>query len=449
MLFIRRKKPTISVEQIDEDAVRVLTRLNSAGNLAYLVGGSVRDLLLGRRPKDFDIGTDARPNEIRRMFRNCFLVGRRFRLAHIVYGKKVIETATFRRQPEEAPEKKEEDGLYQHEDNTFGSPEEDAIRRDFTVNGLFYDLQSNQVIDYVKGLKDLEKKTIRSIGDPNVRFREDPVRMMRAVRFAAKLGFRISSSDKKAMVSHHADIKNASLSRLCEEIFRLFVDGATEQSMRLLHEHHLMADLLPDVAAHIRATGGEKSDVWVYLAAMDKLTEKDSDITNAVRLATLYYPLFKAAVKKVAGDKPRFNRKALATQVLQQAARHYRMPKAAWLGAVMLHEVLPRFEEAAGDKSRHARFVLHPIFKEALLFATIVRKAEGIDTKPLAAWQDLQVKQHALRADRIATGEASPAEASQPHARRRRSRRRRPVPGGHQGAPRPDQHPPKGPGAPA
>jgi poly(A) polymerase len=156
-------------------------------------------MLLGRSPKDFDISTDAQPSQIRKIFRNCFLIGRRFRLAHIVFGRKVIETSTFRAPPKAV---KNKDGLYQSENNTFGTPEEDAKRRDFTINGLFYDIKTFSVIDYVGGLKDLERKVIRSIGDPNVRFREDPVRMMRAVKFAAKLDFSIEKSCRKAMKEH-------------------------------------------------------------------------------------------------------------------------------------------------------------------------------------------------------------------------------------------------------
>ena len=170
MFFTRAKMVTrernahcISRANIDPDALRVLYRLANTGHTAYLVGGSVRDLLLGRQPKDFDIGTDARPNDIRRLFRNCFLIGRRFRLAHIVFGRKVIETSTFRRQPEASDSA---NGIYQTEDNTFGSPEEDAKRRDFTVNGLFYDIKTFSVIDYVGGLKDLEKRSCAASATP-------------------------------------------------------------------------------------------------------------------------------------------------------------------------------------------------------------------------------------------------------------------------------------------
>ena len=214
-VICERAEHCISRSNIDPDALKVLYRLAKAGHVAYLVGGSVRDLLLGRQPKDFDVGTDARPNEIRRLFRNCFLIGRRFRLAHIVFGRKVIETSTFRRQPDTV---ESENGLYQTEDNTFGTPEEDAKRRDFTVNGLFYDIKTFSVIDYVGGLKDLEKRLLRCIGDPNIRFREDPVRMMRAVKFASRLGFTVDRASSKAILKHHADILNASAPRLCEEI---------------------------------------------------------------------------------------------------------------------------------------------------------------------------------------------------------------------------------------
>src|SRR5512135_2548107 len=189
-LVIPRSEHPISRRNIDPDALRVLYRLKEAGFTAYLVGGSVRDLLLGRRPKDFDLGTSAHPYQVKRLFRNCFIIGRRFRLAHVKFGQKVIEVATFRRQvpPGEtespsaaAPEPG--DLLIRHE-NTFGTPEEDAFRRDFTINALAYDIATLSIIDYVGGLEDLRAKVVRSIGDPDDRFREDPVRMLRAIAFA-------------------------------------------------------------------------------------------------------------------------------------------------------------------------------------------------------------------------------------------------------------------------
>ena len=184
--ILSRAQHNVSRKNIDPDALKVLYRLKNGGFVAYLVGGGVRDLLLERQPKDFDVGTSAHPQQVRKLFRNCFIVGRRFRLAHVRFGRKVIEVSTFRR----AAEPEEGDTLIRR-DNTFGSPEEDAFRRDFTVNALFYDIATFSVIDWVGGLEDLTARVIRTIGDPAQRFREDPVRMLRAVALAARLDFTI------------------------------------------------------------------------------------------------------------------------------------------------------------------------------------------------------------------------------------------------------------------
>src|SRR5262245_110110 len=212
-----RSQHPISRKQIDPDALKVLYRLSGAGHKGYLVGGSVRDLLLGRVPKDFDVGTDAPPGAIRRLFRNCRLIGRRFRLAHILFpGGKVIEVATFRRRPEpldpNAPE------LLMTEDNTFGTARQDALRRDFTINGLFYDIADFSILDYVGGLDDLEAGLIRTIGDPDVRFREDPVRMLRAVEFASRLGFAMTPDVYEAILAHRREIRKSAPPRVTEEI---------------------------------------------------------------------------------------------------------------------------------------------------------------------------------------------------------------------------------------
>src|SRR5688572_14855396 len=208
---IPRAEHTVSRRDIDPDALKVLYRLRQYEHIAYLVGGSVRDLLLGRRPKDFDIGTSAHPYQVKKLFRNCWIIGRRFRLAHVKFGTKVIEVATFRRQLQPGEEIVQE-GVpapvlhadaegeragsapalpVAHHDNTFGTPEEDAFRRDFTINALFYDIATFSIIDYVSGMDDLRSGIVRSIGDPEVRFREDPVRMLRAIALAARLDFRV------------------------------------------------------------------------------------------------------------------------------------------------------------------------------------------------------------------------------------------------------------------
>src|SRR5579872_818204 len=229
---IPRAEHTISRRDIDPDALKVLYRLRQSDYIAYLVGGSVRDLLLGRRPKDFDIGTSAHPYQVKKLFRNCWIIGRRFRLAHVKFGMKVIEVATFRRQLEPgeevvaegipAPDPSTTQGAQLvHHDNTFGSPEEDAFRRDFTINALFYDIATFSIIDYVGGLDDLHARTVRSIGEPDVRLREDPVRMLRAIALAARLDFAIEPALLESIRRHRHEIAKSSAPRMLEEYYKI------------------------------------------------------------------------------------------------------------------------------------------------------------------------------------------------------------------------------------
>ncbi len=425
-----RASHCISRSNIDPDALKVLYRLANTGHTAFLVGGSVRDLLLGRQPKDFDIGTDARPNDIRRLFRNCFLIGRRFRLAHIVFGRKVIETSTFRRQPENADK---ENGLYQTEDNTFGTPEEDAKRRDFTVNGLFYDIKTFAVIDYVGGLKDLEKRVLRCIGDPNIRFREDPVRMMRAVKFAARLGFEIDRSSRKAIQKHHADIVNASVPRVCEEIFRLFTYQSASRSFKLMWELSLLQDLLPEIDAYIDRSGKDKSPLWKYLEALDA-DPQNADLSNGVRLACLYYPLFLEQTGLEENLKPhgRVNKQHIARQVLHAVAQRLHIPKATGFTAVALMDVERRFADSP-KRGRGHRFLYHQAFPEALAFLRILTAAENRTPSVINEWQALYEQQvHHRESDegpsdqQLPDSEVNePRDAEEEPLRRKRRRRRR------------------------
>src|ERR671935_3211024 len=241
--IVPRTEHTISRRDIDPDALKVLYRLHEHDHTAYLVGGSVRDLILGRRPKDFDIGTSAHPYQVKKLFRNCWIIGRRFRLAHVKFGQKVIEVATFRRQVEPgeevvadgvpAPDPTTTEGEHLiHRDNTFGTPEEDAFRRDFTINALFYDIATFSVIDYVGGLEDLRAGVVRSIGDPDVRLREDPVRMIRAIALAARLDFQIEPTLIEAIRRHRHEIAKSSQPRLLEEYYKILRAGASEKAFR-------------------------------------------------------------------------------------------------------------------------------------------------------------------------------------------------------------------------
>lgn len=425
-----RSSHCISRAHIDSDALKVLYRLANTGYTAYLVGGSVRDLLLGRQPKDFDIGTDARPNDIRRLFRNCFLIGKRFRLAHIVFGRKIIETSTFRRQPD-VNEKEEE--LYQTADNTFGTPEEDAKRRDFTVNGLFYDIKTFSVVDYVGGLKDLEKKTMRCIGDPNIRFREDPVRMMRAVKFAARLDFTIDRESYKAIAKHHADILNASVPRVCEEVFRLFTYRTSSKAFNLMWELKLLQDLLPEVSNYVDVTGKNKSPLWRYLTALDKDVQ-NQELSNGVRLACLYYPLFLEQLRQEEAGQHhgRINKQHVARMILHPIAQRLHIPKTTLYTAVALMDVQRRFADSP-KKSKGSHFINHSFFPEALAFQRILLFAEQRDPAILNEWQalyDLQLTQVVPVQD---NSQLSPEEANEPRdaeaeppRNNNRRRRRRP-----------------------
>src|SRR5215831_10095567 len=238
---------SIAKELIDADAEKILRRLRRSGHTAFLVGGCVRDLLLGRTPKDFDIATSATPQEIKDLFRNSRIIGRRFRLAHIFFGTKIIETATFRSNPREGVEPEEGEELLIRRDNVFGTAEEDARRRDFTINGLFYDVEAEQVTDYVGGLADLEARLVRTIGDPDIRFREDPVRILRAIKFAARLDFQIEPATYAAILAHRGEIPKCAAPRVLEEIYRLLRGGAARRSMELLLETGLLELLIPQL----------------------------------------------------------------------------------------------------------------------------------------------------------------------------------------------------------
>ena len=386
--FLRKKKAKsgpvicarpdhcISRKNIDPDALKVLYRLSGLGYDAYLVGGGVRDLLLGRKPKDFDVGTSAKPPEVRRAFRNCFLIGRRFRLAHVRFGHKVIETATFRANSQSVGEIIEHAAEGPMEDNTFGTPETDANRRDFTVNGLFYDIKTFAVIDYVGGLEDLKRRLIRSIGDPMIRFREDPVRMMRAIKFSSRLGFEIEKDTDKAIRKLHSCILTASVPRVCEEVFRLFTYGAATKAFKMMYDYGLMGDLMPELAAFIDSDGGENSSTWKYLAMLDRfesaMQERGFDVPNGLRAAVLYT----AMARKVGA------RDALGTML-----RSLKIPKAAYFSAIFMIDSVKRLAKEPSQGRR--RFVGHRDFPDALDYNRIVVRAEGRDEQVLDKWANL------------------------------------------------------------
>jgi poly(A) polymerase len=307
-VIIPRAEHPLSRSQVDADALKVLYRLHQNGYVAYLVGGSVRDLLLDRRPKDFDIGTSAHPYQVKRLFRNCWIIGRRFRLAHVRFGPKTIEVATFRRLvsaaeqaatdagdeilasiPDGVPLTNEDRDRLVHRDNTFGTPEEDAFRRDFTINALFYDIGTFSIIDYTGGLEDLRARVVRSIGDPAERFQEDPVRMLRAIAMAARLDFTIDPPIDQAIAAHRDEIARSAPARLVEEFYKLLRSGSAEKAFRMMAERRLLESIAPE----LQSRSGDA--LWESLAALDTYRKRfegaPDTLTNAILLGSLLLPL--------------------------------------------------------------------------------------------------------------------------------------------------------------
>jgi len=345
-LIVPRAEHAISRRDIDPDALKVLYRLRDFNYTAYLVGGGVRDLLLGRAPKDFDVGTDAHPYQIKKLFRNCWIIGRRFRLAHVRFGAKTIEVATFRRHvpaAEAADTAADEAGFdrepvappadlrdahpagrdrehgedashrqHHHPDNTFGTPEEDAFRRDFTINALFYDIANFSLIDYVGGLEDLRRRVIRSIGDPLQRFEEDPVRMLRAIVFAARLDFTLDPPIVEAIRARRDLMATASPARLIEEYYKILRSGSAERTFRMLAEHGLLEPVTPELQR--RAT---HEPLWDSLRALDSYRRRYVDmppqLTNPVLLGSLLLPI---------GMMPRFHHADEAADQTAMEAAH-------------------------------------------------------------------------------------------------------------------------------
>jgi poly(A) polymerase len=309
--IVARAEHAVSRGQIQPEALKVLYRLQGAGFMAYMVGGSVRDLLLGRQPKDFDIATDAKPQEIRRLFRNARIIGRRFRLVHILFGDVVVEVSTFRgepRLPEGAPGKAPQapHGALQasddtpgtnssaelliRSDNNFGTAAEDAFRRDFTFNALFYNIADFSILDYVGGMEDLQRSLLRTIGDPQVRFREDPVRMLRACELAGRLDFTIEASSQAAIHELRQELSKASPARVSEELVALLRCGSAGKAMQWMLDLGLLEVLLPEAYAMVSASERGLGDFGRILPTLDRKISAGRQVSDGGLLAALLLP---------------------------------------------------------------------------------------------------------------------------------------------------------------
>lgn len=275
----------IPSDKVDQHAHYVIHKLQEAGYIAYLVGGGVRDLLLEETPKDFDVSTSAKPEEIRKLFRNAILIGRRFRLAHIRFGKKIIEVSTFRSGDTDAS------GLIVR-DNEWGTEEQDVLRRDFTINGLFYNPENQTVIDYVDGYTDLEKRILRTIGQPEVRFCQDPVRMIRLIKFQARLKFKIEEPTYNALLHCRGEILKSSSARVLEELLRMLESKAAKPFFELLHQYGVLRALLPEVDHYLEIS--KTADLFDLLGIVDQHAPLD----RGLLLAALVFPIFDTYIKE-------------------------------------------------------------------------------------------------------------------------------------------------------
>ena len=380
----------ISRRSIPENVLKVLYRLHRSGYRAYLCGGSVRDLLMGRTPKDFDVVTDAHPGDVRRLFRNSRIIGRRFRLVHIIFQDQVVEVATFRREPERQPvaEDEAEDFLIT-DDNTFGSPLQDARRRDFTINALFYNIADFSVIDYIGGLEDLSAARVRVIGDPDLRFREDPVRMMRAIEFASRLGFEIEEKTYEAILRHRTEILKASAPRVSEEILELLRRGWSRGAFRLMVDTGLLEPLLPEIYNAIR---GERAPYfWKMLEVLDRTVQAGRKISDAVLLSVLVLPWVIDEIEEE--EKSRENRMRIGEVILY--IRELIQPLCARmaLAAGTRHqmeqalETLWRLLEPPTDRRTQFRAVYREPFNDALALFELFALSSGRFIDTFRQWQ--------------------------------------------------------------
>ena len=416
--IVSRADHPISRTRIDPDALRVLYRLRKFDYTAYLVGGGVRDLLLDRRPKDFDIGTSAHPHDVKRIFRNCWIIGRRFRLAHVKFGNKTIEVATFRRQVEPsasapAPDRSERRAAAAvstgeeaaparvpiRRDNTFGTPEEDAFRRDFTVNALFYDIATFAIIDYVGGMKDLRRRLIRCIGDPTERFLEDPVRMLRAVTFGARLGFRLDAPVREAIREHHDAIGQASPARLLEELYKILRSGLAARTFGALSRRGLLQHVAPEVD-RCRNSRRLRRSLLALDAWRTGFDGAPDSLSNAILLGSLSVPVqeIDLAPRRREDRTPRLSLGSLP------------VPRRDIESLRQILLLQPRLVDPRLP-ARVARGILtRECFPDALTWLQI----HGEDPEAVARWQDLAAQGPGPRRRRRS-------------GRRRRGRRRRPT----------------------
>lgn len=421
-----RSEHNISRTLISENALKVLYRLKKEGYQAYLVGGCVRDLLLGREPKDFDVVTDASPEEVRQVFRNCRLIGRRFRLAHVHFGQEIIEVATFRALEAEAEhaERVTHNGRILR-DNVFGCIEEDAFRRDFSVNALYYNIKDFSVVDYVGGMDDHRAGMMRLIGDPEKRYREDPVRMLRAVRFAVKLGFTIHPDSAEPIPRLAHLLQEIPPARLFDEIIKLMLSGYGVQTFEQLRHFRLFGALFPDTDKALGRVP-EGHPLTFLAKSLERTDERITDhkpVTPYFLFAALLWEPVRLRASKLieSGQNAILAYQDAGDEVIRRQLKWIAIPKSIALPAREVWALQPRFEMTQGGRA--FRLLTHPKFRAAYDF--LLLRAETGEADPALAdwWTRFQSADEAEQKSMIRTGSGN-RHSSRNRTRKRRTRRK-------------------------
>ena len=420
--IIPRAEHTVSRDEISKSALKVLYRLHKSGYQAFLVGGCIRDALIGLHPKDFDVATDATPEEVKALFGNCRLIGRRFRLAHVRFGREIIEVATFR-----AAANHEHDDAHQDEegriirDNVYGSIGEDVWRRDFTCNALYYNIADFSIWDYTGGVRDIGERVIRLIGDPDQRLREDPVRMLRAIRFAAKLDFSIADDVADAIRSNTALLTNVPAARLFDEFLKLFQAGHAERTFELLSEYGLFAQMFPATAAELKEDESFHQFILAALRNTDRRVAAGKSVTPMFLLGVFMWAPTRKVAAEIRAEEKMSEGQALSLasyQLMTAQQQRIAVPRRFTVPMREMLALQPRFTTTRGKRA--LSFLEHRRFRAAYDFMVLLTEVGQFDEQLMGFWTDVQCQS---KDDRV---ESFQVHSKPRSSRRRRRRRRRP-----------------------
>jgi poly(A) polymerase len=423
--IIPRSAHPVSRSSISPNALKVLYRLKDSGFQAHLVGGGVRDLLLGREPKDFDVATDAHPEQVQRLFRNCRLIGRRFRLAHVIFGREIIEVATFRAMQDPATDNERQQHVDAEgrlvRDNVYGTIEDDALRRDFTVNALYYNVADFSIVDYTGGMHDLESGVLRLLGDPDTRYREDPVRMLRAVRFATKLGFRLEPATEQPIHALAPLLGDIPPARLFDEMLKLFMSGFALANFEMLRHYHLFEQLFPLTEVSLAHEQNNFPHILVSrgMANTDARVAEGKPVTPAFLFAILlWHPVLeRSAQLQEQGTHPAQALQHASSQIIEEQARVMATPRRYSLPMREIWMLQVRLEQKGGRRAK--RVLEHPRFRAAYDFLLLRGEAGEVSQQVCDWWTEFQ------QSPDQAPPSADPAPAGEGKRRpRRRSRNR-------------------------